>query len=82
MEKNQYKSLRDVTLFFVPILWQSHFYLVVFNLKLGTIVLIDNSSNGEIPTNSKFDTIAEKEDALKDAFKTRYMGVPEILVRI
>ncbi|GKB01032.1 ulp1 protease family, C-terminal catalytic domain-containing protein, partial [Tanacetum coccineum] len=52
------KSLSEVELAFFPICASGHFYLVVFNIKKGSMIILDNSDCGETYT-SKYKDACE-----------------------
>ncbi|PWA77955.1 hypothetical protein CTI12_AA221260 [Artemisia annua] len=61
------KTMHQVELAFFPIIAHEHFYLVVFNISKGTIVIIDNSPKA-------YDAKYKKEcDVLKKLF-SRYLA--------
>ncbi|GKD01272.1 ulp1 protease family, C-terminal catalytic domain-containing protein, partial [Tanacetum coccineum] len=63
------KSLSEVELAFFPIYASSHFYLVVFNIKKGLMIILDNSDCGETYT-SKYKDACE----LLKKFFSRYLS--------
>ncbi|GJS02271.1 reverse transcriptase domain-containing protein [Tanacetum coccineum] len=63
------KSLSEVELAFFPICASGHFYLVVFNIKKGSMIILDNSDYGETYT-SKYKDACE----LLKKFFSRYLS--------
>ncbi|GJU08363.1 ulp1 protease family, C-terminal catalytic domain-containing protein [Tanacetum coccineum] len=63
------KSLSEVELAFFPIYASGHFYLVVFNIKKGLMIILDNSDCGETYT-SKYKDACE----LQKKFFSRYLS--------
>lgn len=62
-----HKSIRDISLFFFPIIASEHFYVICINIKLKRFDIVDNSI---------------RDEHYKEMPLLKYNNVPEKLVRI